>query len=77
MSQELLAGLLTLGIPLFGVGYLMLRSIAGIFRMFVAMLIIGLGYLALTGALADIGRTVLGKTGIAETGQPTAAPATP
>lgn len=75
MTEELIVGLLALGIPLFGAGYLMLRRNAGIFRMFLAMLIIGLGYLGLTGALDDVGRTILGKAGVAT---PTAdtAPAT-
>jgi hypothetical protein len=87
MNEELLVGLLALAVPLFGVGFLMLRRQAGIFRMFVAMLLIGLGYLAATGALGDIGRKVLGrgdgslpapmpaKTGAAP--PPAAAPVTP
>lgn len=65
MNDELIVGLLALGVPLFAVGYLMLRRQAGIFRMYVAMLLIGFGYLAMTGALNDIGRKVLQRGGVA------------
>lgn len=64
MNQELIVGLVALGIPLFGVGYLMLRKNAGIFRMYLAMLLIGLGYLTATGAMNDIGRQVMGIDGM-------------
>lgn len=83
MNNELLVGLATLAIPLFAVGYLMLHRKAAIFRMYSAMLVLGLGYLALTGALSDIGRDMLGTLGVkttapAETAptEPPAAPAT-
>ena len=76
MSEELIIGLLALGVPLFAAGYLMLRRNAGIFRMFSAMLIIGLGYLALTGALSDIGRSIMTSTGLATSPEaPMSAPA--
>ena len=39
----------------FVVGYLMLNKQPPIFRMFIAMLLIGLGYLTATGAIEDIG----------------------
>lgn len=71
MNEELIVGLLALAVPLFAVGYLMLSKQAGIFRMYMAMLLIGFGYLALTGALGDIGRKVLGR---GETLAPVAAP---
>lgn len=63
MNQELLVGVLALGVPLFAVGYLMLRRNRGVFRMYLAMLLIGLGYLTATGALTDIGRTLMGAEG--------------
>lgn len=72
MNQELLVGVLALGVPLFAVGYLMLRKNPGIFRMFAAMLLIGLGYLTATGALTDIGHKILGAEGEV---MPAAAPA--
>ena len=59
MNHEMIAGILATGIPLFAVGYLMLRKNAGIFRMFTAMLLFALGYLTLTGAINDIGSSVL------------------
>ena len=60
MNEELIVGLLALAVPLFAVGYFMLRKETGIFRMFMAMLLIGLGYLTATGAINDIGGKVLG-----------------
>lgn len=84
MNQELIVGLVALGIPLFAVGYLMLRKNAGIFRMYLAMLLIGLGYLTATGSMNDIGRQVMGIDGMpampaADAPAPAApaAPATP
>ena len=76
MNEDLIVGLLATAIPLFAVGYLMLRRNAGIFRMFMAMLLIGLGYLTATGAMSDIGASVMGKVNqaIPETA-PVAAPA--
>ena len=62
MNQEMIVGLLAAGVPLFAVGYLMLRKQTGIFRMFVAMLLVGLGYLTATGAINDIGSRVMGVT---------------
>lgn len=63
MKQELLVGLLALGVPLLALGYLMLRRNRGVFRMYLAMILIGLGYLTATGALTDIGRTLMGAEG--------------
>jgi hypothetical protein len=60
MNEELIAGLLVLGVPLLGGGYLALRNNTAVFRMFVAMVLIALGYLTATGAVNDIGTTVLG-----------------
>ncbi len=60
MSTDLIAGLLATFIPLFAVGYLMLNKKPPIFRMFVAMLLVGVGYLTATGAIEDIGARVTG-----------------
>jgi hypothetical protein len=78
MNEELIVGLVALGVPFFAVGYLMLRKQAGIFRMFIAMLLIGLGYLTATGAINDIGAKVLGHKGMELPAEPApaAAPAT-
>ncbi len=75
MNEELIVGLLALAVPLFGIGYLMLSKQAGIFRMYIAMLLIGFGYLAMTGALGDIGRKVLGRGEIAVPAAPVVKPA--
>ena len=61
MNKDLIVGLITTFVPLFAGGYLMLRKQESIFRFFIAMLLIGMGYLTATGAINDIGRTVLGK----------------
>lgn len=63
MNPELLVGVLALGVPLLALGYLMLRRNRGVFRMYLAMILIGLGYLTATGALNDIGRTLMGSEG--------------
>lgn len=72
MNEALLVGVLALGVPLFAVGYFLLRGNRGIFGMFAAMLLIGLGYLTSTGALTDIGHKILGAEGEV---MPVAAPA--
>lgn len=77
MNQDLIVGALALGVPLFSVGYFMLRGNAGIFRMFVAMLLIGLGYLTATGAISDIGRAILGSDAILVPIEAPVAPAAP
>ena len=61
MSSDLIVGLLASFVPLFAVGYLMLKSKPPIFRMFVAMLLVGLGYLTATGAIEDIGKRLMGS----------------
>jgi hypothetical protein len=62
MSTNMIAGLLATFIPLFTVGYLMLNKKPPIFRMFVAMLLVGLGYLTATGAIEDIGKQLIGRS---------------
>ena len=65
MNSNLIVGLLATFIPLFAVGYLMLNKKPPIFRMFVAMLLVGLGYLTATGAIEDIGARVAGGSEMA------------
>ena len=82
MNKDLIVGLITTFVPLFAGGYLMLRKQTSIFRFFMAMLLIGLGYLTATGAINEIGATVLGKmnydhaTPTVPAAAPAAAPAT-
>ena len=61
MNKDLIVGLIVMFVPLAVAGYLMLGKKPGIFRMFMAMLLVGLGYLTLTGAVNDIGAQILGK----------------
>ncbi len=61
MNLDLIIGLLATAVPLLGIGYFMLAKQPGIFRMFVAMVLIGLGYLSMTGALSDIGSQITGS----------------
>ena len=45
MTENLIIGLLVTAIPGFVLGYLMLSKQPAIFRMFIAMVLVGLGYL--------------------------------
>lgn len=64
MDNALVAGILTLGIPLLLVGLLFARRLA-IFSFYVVLCIVGIGYLASTGALSDVGHFTLETTGLA------------
>ena len=75
MNSDLIIGLLVTAVPLLGIGYFMLAKQPGIFRMFVAMVLIGLGYLTATGAITDIGSQITGGT--ATTPTEAVAPAPP
>ena len=66
MSTEL-AGMLTLGIPPMIVGYFLLRRNRTLQWFFLALLLVGLGYLGATGAVADVGAAVLLALGQAPT----------
>ena len=59
MNKEMIVGLVVTFVPLFAAGYLMLRKQASIFRFFLAMLVVGIGYLTATGAVNEIGAQVL------------------
>ena len=59
MNNEMIVGLIVTFVPLFAAGYLMLRKQTSIFRFFMAMLLVGVGYLTATGAINDIGAQVL------------------
>lgn len=76
MNLDLIVGLLVMAVPLIGVGYLMLSKQPGIFRMFVAMVVVGLAYLTATGAASDIGSQVMSRvSGAPAQLTPTEAPA--
>ena len=57
MNPDLLIGLAATAVPAYVVGYLMLNKNMPVFRMYLAMIAIGLGYLYFTGGLEDIGAT--------------------
>jgi hypothetical protein len=76
MNMELILGLLVTAVPAIAIGYFMLSKQPGIFRMFVAMVLIGLGYLTATGAINEIGTKVLSGTYGAPTHVPEASPVT-
>lgn len=57
MNTDLLIGLAATAVPAYVVGYLMLNKYMPVFRMYLAMIAIGLGYLYFTGGLEDIGAT--------------------
>jgi hypothetical protein len=61
MSEDLLIGLAATALPLLALGFLLLRGSPVIFRFFMGLLLVGLGYLGVTGALDDIGRIVKGE----------------
>ncbi len=77
MNLDLIVGLLVTAVPLLAIGYFMLAKQPGIFRMFVAMILIGLGYLTATGAISDIGSKVTGNHVAAVPADTPAAPAAP
>ncbi len=66
MSTEL-AGILTLGIPPMVVGYFLLRRYRQLQWFFLALLLVGLGYLGATGAVSDVGAAMMILLGQAPT----------
>ena len=65
-------GLAALGIPLLLAGLVVLRRNRPVLGFYIAAMAVGMGYLASTGALADIGRAVQSALG---DGKPAMAPA--
>lgn len=65
MSHFTLVGLVASAVLFFALGYLLLKGKPAIRRMYFVMILIGLGYLAATGAMEDIGRGLLGEPQIA------------
>lgn len=53
------AGWLALGIPMLLFGLVFLRRQGGVFWMYLAASLIGIGYLTTTGAVSDIGTKAL------------------
>jgi hypothetical protein len=76
MMTDLVMGLLVTAVPAFAVGYLMLNKQPPIFRMFIVLVLVGLGYLTATGAIEDIGAKVQGNSAPTPVAAPQPAPAT-
>lgn len=55
MTSDAIIGLVVTGLVGFTIGYLMLNKKPPIFRMYLAMLGLAIGYLYATGAIEDIG----------------------
>ena len=75
MMMDLVVGLLVTAVPALAVGYLMLKKQPAIFRMFIVMVLVGLGYLTMTGAIEDIGAMMQGKAAPTPVAAPAPAPA--
>lgn len=69
------AGWLALGIPMLLFGLVFLRRQGGVFWMYLAACLLGLGYLTTTGAVSDIGTKVLTLVNSASAPKPATAPA--
>lgn len=68
-------GLLVIGVPTLLIGAILLGRYRPVFWMFVAALIIGLGYLTTTGAVEDVGKAAVTYIGVLPEETPAAVPA--
>jgi hypothetical protein len=59
MMYEQTVGILLLTVPPILIGYFLFRRNLAVFRLLVALVLVGTGYLIMTGAARDIGRSVL------------------
>ena len=69
------AGWLALGIPMLLFGIVFLRRQGGVFWMYLAACLLGLGYLTTTGAVSDIGTMTLNLVHLVSAPTPAATPA--
>lgn len=69
------AGWLALGIPMLLFGIVFLRRQGGVFWMYLAACLLGLGYLTTTGAVSDIGTKTLNLVHSVSAPMPAATPA--
>ncbi len=56
---EQAVGILVLTLPILLVGYLLLRRMLPVYWFLVALVLVGTGYLVVTGAATDVGRATL------------------
>lgn len=76
--NSMYAGWLALGIPMLLFGLVFLRRHGGVFWMYLAACLLGVGYLTTTGAVSDIGTRALQMVGSVsdKASAPAAKPAT-
>lgn len=67
-------GLLVIGVPALLIGGILLGRYRPVFWMFVAALIVGLGYLTTTGTVQEVGKQAIGYVGTPPAATPAAAP---
>ena len=60
---EQAVGILVLTLPILLVGYLLLRRMLPVYWFLVALVLVGTGYLVVTGAATDVGRATLAMVG--------------
>jgi hypothetical protein len=61
--NETVVGILTIGVPALLIGGILLGRYRPVFWMFFAALLIGLGYLTVTGAVDEVGKQTIGYIG--------------
>ncbi len=70
MLVEQTIGILILTLPILFVGYLLLRRMLPVFWFLAALVLVGTGYLVITGAATDVGRATLAMVGGGKAGTP-------
>lgn len=55
MITDTILGIISAGLPLLVIGALVLRKMPAVLAFYVALLAVGIGYLATTGAMQDVG----------------------
>ena len=60
---EQAVGILVLTLPILLVGYLLLRRMLPVYGFLVALVLVGTGYLVVTGAATEVGRATLATVG--------------
>ena len=63
--SPIVVGLLVLGVPLLILGVILFGRMRPVFLFYLALLVVGLGYLATTDTPREIGAIALEKTGLA------------
>ncbi|MBI1383673.1 MAG: hypothetical protein GC150_02000 [Rhizobiales bacterium] len=61
ITKETVTGLVTLGVPALVLAWLLLRRIPAVSLFASALILVGLGYLAASGAAGEVGGAVLAR----------------